>query len=44
MIEDTVPKRYARPRAGIWQRYFEAGVTRPDRDSVFDFGCRAGAG
>jgi hypothetical protein len=28
---------YGRPWAQIWERYFEDGMQRPERDSIFDF-------
>jgi len=36
-IEYTVPDMYGRPWAQIWERYFEAGMQRPDDESIFDF-------
>lgn len=38
-IEYVVPDIYGRPWAGIWERYFEAGMTPPEtEDDIFDFG------
>ena len=36
-IEHTVPDMFGRPWAQIWERYFEAGMQRPDEESIFDF-------
>jgi hypothetical protein len=36
-IEYTVPDMFGRPWAEIWERYFEAGMERPEYDSIFEF-------
>jgi hypothetical protein len=37
-IEYVVPDIYGRPWGGIWERYFEDGMSRPPEDDIFDFG------
>jgi hypothetical protein len=36
-IEYRVEDLYGRPWAQIWERYFEAGMQRPQADDIFDF-------
>jgi hypothetical protein len=36
-IEYTVPDIYGRPWAQIWEKYFEAGMKRPEEASIFEF-------
>ena len=39
-IEYTIPDMFGRPWAQIWERYFEAGMQRPEDESIFDFAPR----
>ena len=36
-IEYTVPDMYGRPWAQVWERYHEAGMSRPERSALFGF-------
>jgi hypothetical protein len=36
-IEYTTPDMYNRPWAGLWERYFEEGMTPPDAEALFGF-------
>jgi hypothetical protein len=36
-IEYTVPDIYGRPWAGIWERYHEKGMDRPQPPGLFGF-------
>ena len=36
-IDYTVPDMYGRPWAQIWEQYFEAGMERPEGESIFEF-------
>ena len=36
-IEFTVPDIYGRPWADVWERYFEPGMERPERQTLFGF-------
>ena len=36
-IEFTVPDIYGRPWADVWERYFENGMERAGRESLFGF-------
>ncbi len=36
-FEYTVPDMYSRPWAEIWERYHEAGMSRPEEEDLFDF-------
>lgn len=36
-IELTVPDIYGRPWADVWERYFEPGMERPGRQTLFGF-------
>jgi hypothetical protein len=36
-IEYEVPDMFGRPSAQLWEKYFEAGMQRPDGDDIFDF-------
>lgn len=37
IIEYRVPDMYGRPWAGIWERYHEPGMRRPDGEDIFGF-------
>ena len=36
-IEYTIPDMYGRPWAQVWERYHEAGMSRPARSALFGF-------
>jgi hypothetical protein len=39
-IEYRVEDLYGRPWAQVWERYFETGMQRPEREDIFDFSDR----
>ncbi len=43
VIEYEVLDMYDRPWAQIWQKYFEQGMQRPEREDLFDFSAPAPA-